>query len=108
MFFFLGYYIHSVMQKGYFSQYSMAESWLKPARDKRYSQKNDLRTFPFTTLANGVKLYYADSSHECLNAEGPCMLWRYGEIEMRGNKIEDGFRNTKDEVKKYYPFVDIK
>jgi hypothetical protein len=33
------------------------------------------------------------------------MSWYYGEIEMRGNTIEDGFRNVKDEVRKKFPFV---
>jgi len=85
--------------------FSIKDCWLRPMRDLRYSRANDLSTFPSANLANGVKLYYADSKHECLNADGPCMNWRYGMIEMRGEKVDNGFRNTKDEVKKYYPFV---
>jgi hypothetical protein len=108
MFLCLAYYFNSAVQKGCFDHYPIAASWLKPARDKRYAKNNDIQTFPSVNLGNDVTLYYPDSTHECLNATGPCMNWRYGEIEMRGTKIEDGFRNTKDEVKKYYPFTEVK
>jgi hypothetical protein len=101
------YYSVSVVKKDSF-YFSINDCWLKPPRDRRYFAKNDLSTFSSVNLGNGVRLYLADKNHECLNANGPCMNWRYGVIEMRGDKIEDGFRNVKDEVKKYYPYVDIK
>jgi hypothetical protein len=34
--------------------------------------------------------------------------WRYGEIEMRRAQIEDGFRSKNNEVKLFFPFVDVK
>ena len=92
--------------------FTISDCWLKPLRDKRYfiakNKTSFLQTFPSVNLGNGIQLYLPDNTHECLNANGPCMNWRYGEIEMRGTKIEDGFRNIKDEVKKYFPFVDVK
>lgn len=88
--------------------FSLKDCWWKPLRDKRYiTNSKYLETFPSVPLGNGVTLYKSDSRHDCLNVEGPCMNWWYGEIEMRGNTITDGFRNTKDEVKKYFPFVDV-
>jgi hypothetical protein len=83
----------------------MTGCWFKPARDVRYFYNNDTTTFPFISLGHGVKLYLPDETHSCLNANGPCMLYRYGEIELRGDKIEDGFRNIKVEVKKYFPYL---
>lgn len=94
------------LKKEAFYSFSLRDCWLKPLRDRRYFHANDLKTFPRSSLGRRVKLYYGDDQHECLNADGPCMNWRYGQIEMRGNNIADGFRNTKDEVKKYFPFVD--
>ncbi|MEP6748026.1 MAG: hypothetical protein ABJB86_09890 [Bacteroidota bacterium] len=101
------YYAVSAVTKNSF-YFSLTGCWLKPLRDRRYFAKNHIHTFPSVNLGNGVRLYVADKEHECLNATGPCMNWRYGEIEMRGNKIEDGFRNVKDEVKQYFPFVEAK
>jgi hypothetical protein len=86
--------------------FTLADCWLRPLKDQQYTWHNDQKSFPFVDLGKGVKLYLPDSTHDCLNASGPCMTWRYGLIEMRGNRVSDGFRNTRDEVIKYYPFVD--
>ncbi len=107
MCFFCLYYPISVLKRDGLYHFSLGDCWLKPPRDYQYFKNNDIHTFPFVNLKNGVKLYLPDDRHDCLNADGPCMGWRYGEIEMRGNKIEDGFRNKKDEVKKYFPFVEL-
>jgi hypothetical protein len=88
-----------------FYPFAIKDCWLYPLRDKRYFYKNDKSTFAYTTLNNGVKLYLEDSTHECLNVCGPCVSWRYGQIQMRGTKVEDGFRNVKDEVRENFPFV---
>jgi len=107
MSFFCLYYSVTATKKTGFYYFSVADCWLRPLRDYRYFKNNDIHTFPSVNLGNGVKLYLPDNDHACLNANGPCMNWPYGKIEMRGNKIENGFRNTKDEVKKYFPFVDV-
>src|SRR5450432_2356518 len=105
-------YVLSVFKRVPIHSFAINDFWLKPLKDKRYliatKNNNFLQTFTSVNLGNGVKLYLPYGDHECLNAPGPCMNWRYGEIEMRGNKMEDGFRNKTDEVKKYFPFVDIK
>ena len=101
----LFYYTASSLQKKRFRGGSLTSVWLKPLRDMRYYRKNDIASFPKVDLGNGVTLYYADKDHECLNANGPCVPWKYGIVEMRGKKIEEGFRIKKDEVQKYYPFV---
>jgi hypothetical protein len=103
----LFYYTFSAVRKDSF-YFSAKDCWLKPLRDHRYFTKNDIPTFSSVNLGNGVKLYLPDNNHECLNANGPCMNWQYGQIEMRGAKIEDGFRSKKDEVKLFFPFVEAK
>jgi hypothetical protein len=103
----LHYSIDAFKKEGVYP-FSIKDCWLLPLRDHRYFKENDTATFPSVPLGNGVRLYLPDENHECLNANGPCMNWRYGTIEMRGHTIEDGFRNKTDEVKKFYPFVDVK
>ena len=93
------------IRKDSFYRFSLADCWLKPLRSYRYFINNDVAGFEQVKLRNGVTLYLSDRQHECLNVDGPCMIWRYGKIEMRGNKIEDGFRNIKDEVHQNYPFI---
>lgn len=93
------------IRKDSYYPFSLADCWLKPLRSYRYFVNNDMATFQSVELKNGIKLYLSDWQHECLNVDGPCMIWRYGEIEMRGNRIEDGFRNIKDEVRLNYPFI---
>jgi len=85
--------------------FTIKDCWLYPLKDKRYFNKNNKTDFPYSVLNNGVKLYLSDSTHECINTDLPCMSWRYGSIEMRGPTIQDGFKNTKDEVEKHFPFV---
>jgi len=85
--------------------FSPKDYWLLPLKDKHYYYHNNKSGFKYMVINNGVKLYLSDSAHECLNTDQPCMMWRYGTIEMRGNKMDDGFRNVKDEVSKYYPYV---
>jgi hypothetical protein len=98
-----GYYSREAINKSY--TFSIADCWLFPLRDSRYFSNNQEETFRYKQLNNGVKLYLADSTHECINADLPCMSWYYGEIEMRGDKIEDGFRNKTDEVRKHFPVL---
>jgi hypothetical protein len=90
-------------------KYHYAFTWEKnllyPLKDLQYTMKNNLADFPYTILNNGVKLYLSDSNHFCLNADQPCMSWKYGKIEMRGPRIDQGFRNIKDEAWDNFPFL---
>lgn len=85
--------------------FGLKDCWLYPLKDKRYFYKNNNTNFPYIILNNGIKLYLSDSMHECINTSLPCMSWRYGNIEMRGKTLQDGFRNKTDEVQTYFPFV---
>jgi hypothetical protein len=85
--------------------------WVYPLRDSAYNE-HELSDFLFRTLPNGTKLYVADAHHECINACLPCMvswpgktLGYYNEIEMRGSRIDDGFRMIGDKVEDTYPFI---
>jgi len=99
------YYIYHAHAKKTTYAFTPGDCWLYPLKDKRYYYKNNKADFKYVVLNTGVKLYMDDRFHECINTDLPCMEWKYGVIEMRGNKMEDGFRNVKDEVSIYYPFV---
>lgn len=100
------YYMIRGWQKSETYPFSLSDVWLKPLRTKHYFlNRQYLPGFPSAPLDNGVRVYFADSVHNCLNATGPCMTWRYGEIEMRGKTVAEGFRLKKDEIEKNYPFV---
>jgi hypothetical protein len=86
-------------------RFTLKDCWMFPLKSVYYNN-DQAESFKYTLLNDGkTKLYIEDSSHKCLNAPGPCMSWYYGEIEMRGNTIKDGFRNIKNEVERDYPFV---
>jgi hypothetical protein len=62
--------------------------------------------FAYRQLGNDVRLYLPDSLHACvLMGCQPCMTWAYGDIEMRGAIVEDGFRNKYVEVRKHFPIL---
>ncbi|RZK28244.1 MAG: hypothetical protein EOO61_22330 [Hymenobacter sp.] len=83
-----------------------SKHWFFPAKDYRLlvSDSNQ-NSFPYVMLQPGIPLYFSDSSHHCMNACLPCMSWRYGDIEMRGTSIQQGFRNVRNEVRKNYPWL---
>lgn len=92
----------------YLKKYNYAftrKNWLFPLKDYQTTIQNDTSTFPYKMLNAGTKLYLPDSTHDCLNAGLPCLIWNYGEIEMRGNRIEDGFRSVRCEAWKHFPFL---
>ncbi len=99
------YYATNVIRNREINHLSIQHCWLKPARDNRYSYNNDSTSFQFVDLGHDVKLYMPDKTHACLNANGPCMIYPYGQIELRGDKITDGFRNVKDNVQKNFPYL---
>ena len=96
------YYIRTGFTRGSTYRFTLVDCWLKPLKAWVYndSQKAD---FPYRTLKNGTKLYVADSTHECINACEPCAEFDYGKVEMRGDSLDQGFRNVHDEVKLHYP-----
>jgi len=76
----------------------IAGCWLLPIRDKLYSDTANRASFPFMVTRPGIKIYVADSCHDCLNAGLPCIPHSYGEIEMRGSRIDQGFRIIRDTI----------
>jgi len=95
------YYIYTGFTRGSTYRFTLADCWLKPLKCWGYSdsQKAD---FPYRTLKNGTKLYLADSTHECINTCQPCAEFNYGEVEMRGDSPDQGFRVIRDEVRENY------
>ena len=90
---------------------ALKNCWIYPLRDSAYND-HELSDFLFRPLPHGVKLYVADANHECINACLPCMvswpgkkLGYYNDIEMRGSRIDDGFRMIGDKVEDTYPFI---
>jgi hypothetical protein len=72
------------------------EGWLMPFRLAKSFVNNRQDNFPFRILHSGWKLYQCDSTHDCLNADLPCQMldygWKNGVIEMRGNRLDQGFK----------------
>jgi len=81
------------------------KNWFYPLKDYHTTIQNDKTTFPYKVLLPGTKLYLSDSAHDCLNADLPCLIWNNGEIEMRGSRIETGFRNSKCYAWKNFPYL---
>jgi hypothetical protein len=80
--------------------------WLKPLKDSLYYSPVNMSTFQFQDLGQGVKLYMKDKTHNAVHIKDqPCALWYYGKIEMRGTKIDDGFRNKTLEIRQAYPWL---
>jgi len=100
-----GWYIYNAPGRKNIYAFSLPHFILLPLKDKHYYFRNDTATFSYTMLNNGVKLYHQDRAHECINAALPCMVWKYGTIQLRGPNIADGFKNVQDDVGRNYPFV---
>lgn len=86
-------------------RFTLQDCWLYPLKDIAADdrQKTD---FPFKMLYPGrIKLYIGNWTHRCMNVDQPCIQERYGNIETRGDRIDQGFRLTTDEVEQYYPFL---
>lgn len=76
--------------------YPISTYIVKPLKQMDYFKRNDLSTFPFINLSNGVVMYIDDEAHNCINAPLPCFPRHFPgivptQIKMRGNKIENGF-----------------
>ncbi len=98
-------YIYAAPGKKNIQQFSFSHFLVYPLKDKQYYYDNDTATFKYTLLNSGIRLYHEDSAHNCINANLPCMIYKYGTIEMRGATMADGFKNVQDDVSKNYPFV---
>ena len=79
-------------------------AWIYPLQHPAYKPYPP-KPLPYTILNTGVKLYFDIPGQLCDNTCLPCMSWRYGAIEMRGPSLSDGFRNTRNDVKKAFPFI---
>lgn len=96
------FYIYSGFNRPTTYRFTLADCWWRPLRSMWHNDRERV-DFPYRTLKNGTKLYIADDTHFCINAGLPCMQFNYGIVEMRGTRLEDGFRITVDEVKLHYP-----
>jgi len=99
------YYVFTAAGNKNVYAFSLQRFLVYPLKDKQYYFNNDTATFNYTILNSGIRLYHQDSTHNCINTSQPCMIWKYGVIEMRGQILQDGFRNVRDDVGKNYPFV---
>jgi hypothetical protein len=84
------------------------EAWLLPLKDAKAYLPNDQKDFPYTVLHNGVKLFLTDSCRSCTNGEMPCEIrdygWWLGKVEMRGTRLDQGFKNVGIVSQKEHPF----
>jgi hypothetical protein len=99
------YYVYTAAGIKNIQAFSFGHFLIYPLRDKQYYFNNNGAGFRYTLLNNGVRLYHQDSTHNCINAELPCAVYKYGTIEMRGTSLSDGFKNVQDDVRSNYPFV---
>ena len=97
------YYVRAAYIKPTTYPFTLADCWLFPLKD--YTYKNDNAGFPYRVLRGGVKLYVADGTHHCMNAGLPCMVLDYAKIEMRGDRLDQGFRTTSDRIRSLCPFI---
>jgi len=78
--------------------------WIYPLQHPLYMSR-PAGERPYTLLNNGIKLYRATPAQPCNETCLPCMNWPYGDVEMRGNTLSEGFRNTRNDVRKAFPFI---
>jgi hypothetical protein len=78
--------------------FSLKDCWWLPLKSIDY-KPDQAASFTYMLLNDGkTKIYLGDNHHLCINAPSPCMPWYYGQIEMRGKEMEDGFRISKNGV----------
>ena len=85
-------------------RFTLADCWLTPLKSIWYDKKQQ-KDFPYKKLKNGTRIYMGDATHNCISLDTclTCTPFDYGEIEMRGPDLDQGFRNVRDEVKLHYP-----
>ena len=97
----IAYYLYTGYTRPSSRGFNFADCWVRPIQSAGYNLE-EKTNFPYRVLKNGTKLYLADDTHNCINTCLPCMEFKYGEIEMRGASLADGFRNTLNEIKYHY------
>jgi hypothetical protein len=99
------YYIRGAFNRPTTYSFTLADCWLYPLTHILYRKANNKLDFPYTTMRSGVKLYLEDDNHFCLNTDLPCRKFYTGEIQMRGSRIDEGFKLVKDETLPYFPYI---
>jgi hypothetical protein len=100
------YYIYAdyTLYKEYYNMrgqgFQLTEGWVFPLRDAMTYPAHIKDGFPYKVLNKGVRLYISgDGIHYCINTCLPCMIHGYGwnnaEVEMRGDRLDQGFRTAK-------------
>ena len=105
LFIFATYYIKTLQNNHEYYTAPLSSYLIYPLKDKGYFSKNNLSTTNCISLNNTIKLFKADREHHCNNCPLPCMVLPYGEVELRGTTLQQGFRIKKNEVLKNYPFL---
>jgi hypothetical protein len=102
------YFIRSGSRKPTTYPFTLKDCWLLPLKDIAYSTdggSGQKSSFRYRTLSTGVRLYIADLHHGCINTDLPCMVTDYGEVEMRGSRIDEGFRMKIDMIPVRFPQI---
>ncbi|MFT4017142.1 MAG: hypothetical protein QM668_09290 [Agriterribacter sp.] len=101
------YYCNSALSAPTTYPFTFKDIWLFPLRDIRYKRNVSFNPNQKVVLNDGKTILYISSENDdlCLHVSLPCMPWNYGVVEMRGEKITDGFRLTKDLIKEKHPFL---
>jgi hypothetical protein len=86
-------------------RYQLKDQWLFPLKDPAYSLRNGNADFPYRVMHSGERLYLADRAHPCLNADLACTTWINIDIEMRGDRLEEGFKSSHSELWKTLPYL---
>ena len=100
------YYLASGYRKPSNYPISLGQCFIYPPKDKvnvLYDSQKQLPTFPYKYLGHGVKLYIQDTAHFCAGIDQPCTVTDYGDLEMRGPRLEDGVRMIHDKVLERFP-----
>jgi hypothetical protein len=98
LFAFCGYYATKAIP--HLEGYSIAKYWLKPMPGSVFMLPHKISTYPYRMLNSDTKLYIEDSLHNWNRAPLPAYMnfaptISPNDIELRGSKIEDGFRIKK-------------
>ncbi len=105
LFVFATYYIKTLQNNHEYYTAPLSSYLIYPLKDKGYFSKNNLTTANSISLNNSIKLFKADREHHCNNCPMPCMVLPYGEVELRGTTLQQGFRLKSNEVRKIFPFL---
>ncbi len=100
------YYLVSGYRKPTNYPLHLSQLLIYPPKDKVlvvYNSPKQFPTFRYKKLGHGVRLYIGDSAHFCAGIDQPCTISDYGDLEMRGPRLEDGVRIINDKVLERFP-----